>query len=79
MGTSDDVAFRELLKKYGVDSVFAGHLHKVNTSVLYEGIRWTFGLKTGIYDDYTEGEIGGTLITFFKDTLNVRHLYYSAE
>ena len=69
--------FLEQLKKHGVDSVFVGHSHCVNTSILYEGIRWTFGLKTGEYDRYTEGETGGTLITLDGATLSVRHLYIS--
>lgn len=79
VGTSDDEGFRCLLKQYGVDSVFAGHLHETNTSVVYDGIRWTFGLKTGVYDSYTDGEVGGTLITLFNDTFKVKHVYYQGE
>ena len=46
-----------------IDSVFTGHYHKNNTRILYEGIQWVYGLKTGQYDYHTAGSIGGTLIT----------------
>lgn len=48
-----------LLKECDIDGVFAGHVHKINTSVLYEGIRFTLGLKTGIYDSCDKEAIGG--------------------
>ena len=50
-----------LLKKHNFDGVFVGHNHLINTSVLYQGIRWTFGLKTGKYDRYPTNH-GGTSI-----------------
>lgn len=66
----------ELFKKHKVDGVFVGHCHKLNISVLYEGIRWTFGLKTGTYDSHTAEEIGGTLIEIKEDnTFTVEHKY----
>lgn len=67
--------FLDQLKKYAIDSVFVGHSHCVNTSIMYEGIRWTFGLKTGTYDRWTPGEVGGTLITI-GEKVKVEHLYY---
>ena len=67
--------FIDQLKAYAVDSVFVGHSHQVNTSILYQGIRWTFGLKTGTYDRYNAGELGGTLITI-GESVQVKHLYY---
>lgn len=65
-----------LLQNNNVDSVFMGHLHQLNTSVLYGGIRWTFGLKTGRYDEHATDEVGGTLITFNADSFSVKHIYY---
>ena len=50
------------MKMIGTDGAFFGHAHLNSTSVLYEGIRWTFGLKTGAYDKSPE-IMGGTLIT----------------
>lgn len=54
--------FAERLVAAGVNGVFVGHCHCINTSIAYKGIRWTFGLKTGIYDYYSNGQLGGTLI-----------------
>lgn len=43
--------------------VFAGHDHVNNSSITYDGVRLTFGTKTGIYDYYNADQQGGTLIT----------------
>lgn len=56
--------FLERLKKCGVVGVFVGHHHNINTSVSWQGIRWTMGLKCGTYDYHINGALGGTLITF---------------
>lgn len=66
-----------VLKKIHTDGVFVGHCHKINTSVMYEGIRFTFGFKTGFYDYYDEAANGGTLILLDgdKDFL-VKHIQY---
>lgn len=55
--------FYDTLISSGVNGVFAGHNHMINTSILFKGIRWTFGLKTGQYDYHAPGQLGGTLIT----------------
>ncbi len=68
--------FLEVLKEAGIDGVFAGHCHQNNFSVLYEGIRFTFGLKTGYYDYHTKEQTGGTLISVIEDgSFTVNHLY----
>ncbi len=50
----------------GGDGAFFGHEHVCNASIDYAGIRWTFGLKTGTYDEDPKedmGEaVGGTVI-----------------
>ena len=56
-----------ILKEIGTDGVYLGHVHLISTSVMYEGIRWTFGLKTGTYDASPE-ILGGTLITLASDS-----------
>ncbi len=53
----------EIMNKVGTTGVFLGHNHKINTSMTYGGVRWTYGLKTGFYADDTVKK-GGTLITF---------------
>ena len=45
-----DFAVWNGLKALGVDSVFVGHDHEVSASVVYEGIRCQFGLKSSTYD-----------------------------
>lgn len=74
----DEPGLMEILQEHSFDGVFAGHSHRLNTSVLYEGIRWTFGLKTGTYDRYNPRDLGGTLITVAAGgaTFGVEHLYY---
>jgi len=72
----DGKNFLSYLKKYGVDSTFVGHSHQVNTSIMHEGIRWTFGLKTGEYDRYNPSEMGGTSITIEDGNVTVKHVYY---
>lgn len=68
--------FWEVLKSANIDSVFAGHCHQNNYSVMYEGIRLTFGLKTGYYDYHTKEQTGGTLIRVEENaTFMVEHLY----
>ena len=68
----------EIFKNNNVDSVFCGHEHQVSTSINYEGIRWTFGLKTGIYDIPEWKNLGGTAITLNSETgaLSVSHVYF---
>lgn len=55
--------FRGALTACRTDGVFVGHDHAINTSILWDGIRWTFGFKTGQYDYHIPGQMGGTLIT----------------
>ena len=64
-----------LWRDCGVDGIFAGHCHKINTSILYNGVRLTFGLKTGVYDYFTNGQLGGTVIDCTPNgTFGVHHL-----
>ena len=63
------------LKESGVDGVFAGHYHKINLSVVYEGIRFTMGLKTGLYDYHDRDAMGGTLISLNGKDFSVNHEY----
>lgn len=69
-------AILPLLKECGFDGFFVGHCHMINTSMMYEGIRFTFGLKTGYYDYYDEEALGGTLITLQDNAFSVKHVYY---
>lgn len=66
--------FAERLKQCGVNGVFVGHHHNINTSVSYKGIRWTMGMKCGTYDYHINGALGGTLIEFENGVPKVRHV-----
>lgn len=78
--TYNEKSLLALYKEYGVDSVFVGHYHTLSMSILYEDIRWTFGLKTGVYDSQTTKNMGGTLATISSDGgISVKHLYYDND
>ena len=71
------------MKNMGVDSIFVGHEHCNNVSVVYEGVRFQYGLKSSEYDRFncidSEGNItggysktgtsliGGTVIVLSED------------
>lgn len=62
--------FIETAKKLGSTKyVFCGHDHENNASILYEGITYTYGLKTGCSPRYWNGakEYGGTVVTLGAD------------
>ena len=79
--------FHKLLKKYKCEGWFFGHEHRNNTSVTYEGVRYTFGLKASYYDSYENfsqsllerDEVGGTKILLGESGLRVSHEYYDTE
>ena len=43
-------AFFNKIKSSGFDSLFFGHEHCNSASAVYEGIRFTYGLKSSTYD-----------------------------
>lgn len=59
--------FLDYMHEVGTDGTFVGHQHSINTSIYYDGIRWTYGVKTGKYCDYPS-EMGGTLIKLNDDS-----------
>ncbi len=42
--------FWDTMKTNGIDSIFVGHNHVNTASIVYEGVRLSYGLKTGLYD-----------------------------
>ena len=66
--------FMRFAKDCGIDEVCAGHCHNNNSSIVYEGVRFTFGLKTGQYDYHIPGLLGGTLHTQLRGDLCVMHV-----
>ncbi|MDY2879799.1 MAG: metallophosphoesterase [Candidatus Borkfalkiaceae bacterium] len=67
--------FHNLLKTYGCEGWFFGHDHENNASAVFEGVRYTYGLKASKYDSFTEGEIGGTLIKVGQNGLSVSRIF----
>ena len=63
---SDNTVYNGI-KELGVDSMLVGHLHTVNASVVYDGIRFQFGNKTGTYDQSNYRKNDGTIISSYTD------------
>ena len=66
--------FLEFAKQNNIDGVFIGHHHNTSTIIHYQGIALVYGLKTGQYDSYIPGNLGGTLITQQKDEFSVLNI-----
>lgn len=67
--TETDLA--EFAKKNHIEGIFIGHHHNTSTTIHYKGLTLVYGLKTGQYDSYIPGNIGGTLITLYNGTYSV--------
>ena len=63
LGGYDNGPFWSYAKEIGCIGMFVGHRHKVATSINCEGIRVTYGLKTGTYDYHDPSMLGSTKIT----------------
>ncbi len=71
----DNGNFFTYIKDLGnTKGVFCGHDHVNNSSIMYEGVRFTFGLKSSTYDYYDD--VGGTVITIKDDkSFNVKPIF----
>ena len=58
-----------IIKDLGVDSVFVGHEHANSASIVYEGIRLQYGMKSSAYDS----------INYIDAQGNVADEYYSTN
>ncbi|MBQ9117822.1 MAG: metallophosphoesterase [Clostridia bacterium] len=72
--TDKDLALHEASKAGGLVGWFYGHIHTNSASVLYDGVRYTNGLKVGTYDAFQADNVGGTLINMGSG-MSVQHLY----
>lgn len=59
----NDYTFFKLAKQNGIKGLFFGHDHLNALSVLYEGVRLTWGVKSSKYDKHDPSMLGGSLIT----------------
>lgn len=69
--------FFDVCKEFGsTKNIFAGHDHANNFQIYYEGIRLTYTLKTGYGAYYTDGIMGGTVISIDSDgAAYAEHIY----
>ena len=49
-GWDHDKAFFNAMKGYGLDSIFVGHVHYNTASVVYQGVRLHYGVKSSEHD-----------------------------
>ena len=47
-----DYEMYNAMKDLGVDSIYCGHIHSICASVVYDGVRFQFGLKSSLYDSH---------------------------
>lgn len=77
IGVGDEpISVLPTFKAVNVDGAFFGHSHTNNASIVGEGIRWTYGLKTGRYDYHEKEKLGGTLITLVNNAsqFSIEHI-----
>lgn len=55
------------LKDLGIDSIFVGHEHCNSASVVFDGIRFQYGQKTGTYDRANFLKADGTIEGSYSD------------
>ena len=69
--------FFDVCKDLGsTKNIFAGHDHVNNFQICYEGINLTYTLKTGYGAYYTDGMMGGTVISIDSDgSACTEHIY----
>lgn len=71
--------FFSVCKELGsTKNIFVGHDHANNFQIYYDGIRLNYTLKTGYGAYYTDGLVGGTVITIGSDgAAYAEHCYLS--
>ena len=69
--------FYSAARGIGCVGMFVGHQHKIATSAVIDGIRLTYGLKTGTYDYHDSQMLGTTEITINEsdNAFNVKYLF----
>ena len=52
----------DIAKRIGCVGMFVGHQHEISTSIVYDGIRITYGLKSSVDSYYNPDMLGSTVI-----------------
>lgn len=72
--------FFDIVKEGGVKEIIAGHDHRNSSSIMYNGVRLTYGLKSGFGAYYEEEMVGGTALTIGSDgKLSSHHIYITRD
>jgi len=72
---AEDGIFNVLLEYGSTDSMLVGHDHRNNFSINYQGIRLSYGMKTGYGSYFEETMNGGTVLTVTDSSVRVEHIY----
>ena len=67
VGLDTGGAFWDLAKTHGVTGMFFAHQHNIATSIVYDGIRLSYGLKTSTHDYHRPDMLGSLVITLGED------------
>lgn len=68
--------FFDVCKEYGTKNIICGHDHVNSASILYEGVRLTYGLKLGEGCYYDDALIGGTTLSIDSSGGTVTQHHY---
>ena len=63
VGLDTGGAFWDLAKTHGVTGMFFAHQHNIATSIVWDGIRLSYGLKTSTHDYHRPDMLGSLVIT----------------
>ncbi len=62
------------MRSIGVDSIYVGHEHNINASVVYNGIRYQFSQKISTYDRCNWLKEDGTIVGSFPEVKNAEEI-----
>ena len=71
--------FFDIAKDGGVTEIIAGHDHRNCSSIVYDGVRLSYGLKSGFGSYWEKDTIGATTITVTSDGKAVSQHIYMTE
>lgn len=69
----NNAVFRKMLE-IGVDSIYVGHEHNINASVVYNGVRFQFSQKIGTYDRCNWLLNDGSILSSYPEPANAQPL-----
>ena len=65
-GWDENLTIWNEMKNIGIDSMFVGHLHQNTASIMYDGIRLQFGLKSSTYDSTNYVQENGQIVHSYE-------------